>query len=81
MTRFPDSAAKAWGEALAARPYWLIEHAASNASDPLFYTGADTPSPWSVEKARAHRFRSQEAAWDYIHTNLVESLVRVRRHF
>ena len=79
--RFSDGASQAWGEAFQPRPFWLIERAASQASDPLFYTGSDIPSPWSVEKARAQRFRSQEAAWDYVHTNLIESLVRVRRHF
>lgn len=81
MTKISSTAADAWGEALRPRATWLIEHAASQTSDPLFYTGAESPSPWSVESARARRFPSQDAAWDFIHTNLVESLVRVRRHF
>jgi hypothetical protein len=81
MTKVSPAAADAWSEARKPAAFWLIEHAASQGEDLLFYVDVTRPNPWSVEKARARRFTSREAAWDYAHANLNQTLVRVRRHF
>lgn len=81
MAKVSAPAAEAWSEALKPRAFWLIEHAASKTEDPYFYVAVGLPNPFSVEKARARRFPTREAAWDYAHANLNQTLVRVRRHF
>lgn len=81
MAKVSPAGAEAWSEALKPRAFWLIEHAASAIEDPFFYVDVARPNPWSVEKARARRFTTREAAWDYAHANLNQTLVRVRRHF
>lgn len=74
------AAANGWAEALKPQPYWLIEHLASRLAEPYYYTGATPAQPWSVEKARARRFKSSDDAWDYVHEHLMEHLCRVRKH-
>jgi hypothetical protein len=81
MAKVTAAAANAWADARKPVAFWLIEHAASDIADPLFYADWARPNPWSVEKARAKRWSTREAAWDYAYANLNQTLVRVRRHF